>query len=69
MKLPSWLLIIWWVIALIGMLFFLILRFQPLEAGGSTFADIVVFIVLVGLWVLQLVSEVDILGVKLKREV
>jgi hypothetical protein len=69
MKLPNWLLITWWGIALIGMLLFLFARLPTLEAGGATFADIVVFLILVGLWVLPLVSEVDILGVKLKREV
>lgn len=69
MKLPNWLLIAWWGLALIGMLMFLLARLPDLQAGGSTLADVVVFLVLIGLWVLPLVSEVNILGVKLKREV
>ena len=61
MKLPNWLLITWWGIALIGILLFLTARLPDLQAGGATFADVVVFLVLIGLWVLPLVSEVNVL--------
>lgn len=69
MKLPNWLLITWWGVALLGMLLFLLARLPDLQTGDATFADIVVFLVIVCLWVLPLVSEVNVLGVKLKREV
>lgn len=66
---PNWLLLVWWGLALAGMLLFLSARLPELEVGKATLPDVVVFLVLIALWVLPLVSEVDVLGVKLRREV
>lgn len=69
MKLPNWFLIIWWGLALAGMLLFLSARLPELEAGLATIADVVVFLVLIALWILPLVSEINLFGLKLRREV
>ncbi|UTW09325.1 hypothetical protein [Pseudomonas benzenivorans] len=69
MKFPNWLKLVWWGIALIGTLAFLIFRLDNIHAGHAQFADVVVFLVFICLWMLPLVAEVNMLGIHLKNEI
>ena len=69
MKFPNWFRILWWVILLSGITLFLKSRLPDLISGSSTPADIVVFLVWIALCLLPLVAEINILGIKLKKEV
>jgi len=69
MKLPNWFRILWWVVLLFIITIFLKTRLSDLVAGKATPADIIIFIVWILLWLLPLVSEINILGIMLKKEV
>ncbi|WP_156824690.1 hypothetical protein [Thioalkalivibrio sp. ALJ15] len=69
MNFPNWLKLIWWGIALIGALAFLLFRLSDILVGQAQFADVIVFLVFIGLWILPLVAEVNILGIHLKNEI
>jgi len=69
MKLPNWFKILWWWILLLLITYFLFTRYSDLIAGKATPADIIIFLVWISLWLLPLVSEINILGIMIKKEV
>jgi len=70
MNFPNWFRILWWVGLLISLTVFLLTqRYSDLIAGRAVAADIVVFLVLVGLALVPVFQEVQLFGVKLKQDV
>jgi len=69
MKFPNWFRILWWVVLLIALTAFLTQRYSDLIAGRAVAADIVVFLIWVGLALAPVFQEVQLFGLKLKQEV
>ena len=69
MKLPNWFRIIWWGLLLIVVSLYLFKRYPELILGKSAPVDVVVFLVWIALWLLPIVSELNLFGIKLKKEV
>lgn len=67
MKLPNWFRIGWW-LALLGIITrFLYLRRPDLVAGHASPADVIVFLVWIGLALAPVFEEVDILGLRFRQ--
>jgi hypothetical protein len=69
MKLPNWLKAIWWGFLTLSLTYFLLLRIDDAIDGKATPADIFVFIIWFALLLAPLFSEIEIFGVKLKKEI
>jgi hypothetical protein len=69
MKIPSWLKIILW-LALIGFFSWLLSqRYNAIITGTSNAFDIILFLIWIALIAALIFQEVDLFGVKLKREI
>ena len=69
MKLPNWLKAIWWGFLTVALTYFLLQRLDDAIDGKATPADIFVFIIWFALLLMPLFSEIEMFGVKLKREI
>jgi len=69
MKLPNWFRIIWWGLLLIVVSLHLFKRYPEFILGKSAPVDVIVFLVWIALWLLPIVSELNLFGIKLKKEV
>jgi hypothetical protein len=69
MKLPNWFRVLWWSLLLAGVTFFLASRYAELISGNAVPADIIIFLVWIALWLLPVVSEMNIFGIQIKKEV
>ncbi len=68
MKLPNWFRISWWVVLLLLIGSILYARRDDLLAGRAVPADVIIFLVWVGLLLVPLFREVSLFGVTLKQE-
>lgn len=68
MKLPNWFRIFWWVMLLLLIGSILYARRDDLLAGRAVPADVIIFLVWVGLLLVPLFREVSLFGVTLKQE-
>ena len=69
MKLPNWLKAIWWGFLTVALTYFLMQRVDDALEGKATPADIFVFIIWFALLLVPLFSEIEMFGVKLKKEI
>jgi hypothetical protein len=69
MKLPNWFKITWWVIILLMTGIILSLRVPAILSGQSVPADIFVFFIFVALMLVPIFSEIELFGIKLKKEI
>ncbi len=68
MKFPNWLKIIWWIILIIGLSFFVSIRYYALIDYGAQAIDIIALSLLTVLILVPLFSEIEYLGLKVKRD-
>lgn len=69
MKLPNWFKILWWII-LIGLTgSILYKRYDSIVTGQSVPADIFIFLLFVSLMLVPIFSEIEFLGIRLKKEI
>lgn len=69
MKLPNWFRVLWWSLLLASVTVFLAWRRTELISGKAMPADIIIFLVWIALWLLPVVSEMNIFGIQIKKEV
>lgn len=69
MRLPNWFKIGWWIILLILTGIILYKRFNAIATGLAVPADVFIFLIFVALMLVPLFSEIDLFGIKLKREI
>jgi hypothetical protein len=69
MKLPNWFKILWWIILLLITSFVVCLRFNAIKNGSAVPFDVSLFIIWVALMVVPIFSEIELFGLKLKREI
>lgn len=69
MKLPNWFKVLWWVAVTAAITAFLLARYPDLVIGRATAADVVGFLVWVGLLLAPVFQEMEFLGFKFKQEV
>lgn len=69
MKFPNWFKIIWWLLLLAALTLFLYSRLPSLAAGGAVSADIVIFLVWIGLALAPIFPEIELFGLRLKQEI
>lgn len=69
MRIPNWAKIIWWSL-LTGLLTYLLsYRYDDLLIGKSNVLDIFVFLIWIGLLLAPIFAEVDLFGVRFKKEI
>jgi hypothetical protein len=68
MKLPNWFKVLWWILLLSVLTYFLYQRYSDLTAGNASYADILVFLVWVSLFLLPLFQEISLFGLTLRQE-
>jgi hypothetical protein len=69
MKVPNWFRIVWWAVLLLLIGGILYGRRADLLTGRAVPADVLIFLVWVGLFLVPLFQEVNLFGLKLKQEV
>lgn len=69
MKFPNWFKIGWWVLLLGLLTAFLWSRLPYLQTGEAVPADIVVFLVWIGLALAPIFPEIELFGLRLKQEI
>lgn len=69
MKVPNWFRIVWWAALLLLIGSILYARRDDLLTGRAVPADVLIFLVWVGLFLAPLFQEVNLFGLKLKQEV
>ena len=60
---------IWWVILVGAGSYFMFKRFYPFKSGTATTFDFIIFLVWICLLLMPFFQEIDIFGVKLKKEI
>lgn len=68
MKFPNWFKVVWWLILLILSTTFLIFRIDDLLGAKVSILDFIVFVFWSFLTLFPIISEINIFGVKLKKE-
>lgn len=69
MKVPNWFRIVWWAVLLVLIGSILYARRDDLLTGHAVPADVLIFLVWVGLFLMPLFQEVNLFGLKLKQEI
>ncbi len=69
MKLPNWFRIGWWVVLLLLIGSILYARLDDLLTGRAVLADVLIFLVWVGLFLAPLFQEVSLFGLTLRQQV
>jgi hypothetical protein len=68
-KAKTWIKSIWWFILVLGLLYLFSKRYVNIISGDSQPFDIILLLVLLALLLIPLFQEVEIFGVKFKREI
>lgn len=69
MNFPKWLKTTWWIVLIVIISIFLYNRLDSLTQGSSSNFDLLVFAIWIGLLLMPLFQEIELFGVKLKKEV
>ena len=69
MILPNWFKVLWWIFLLILLSSLLLLRINDIKDGNTTTFDILVFLVWVSLLIAPIFAEINLFGLKLKKEI
>jgi hypothetical protein len=69
MKFPNWFKISWWILLIIATTIGLYLRFNSIKNGESVPFDVFLFLIWAALMLVPIFSEIEFLGIKLKKEI
>jgi hypothetical protein len=69
LEFPKTFKIFWWVLLIGFSALYVIIRYDSIMAGNSSYLDIIVFLCFFSLLLMPLFQEIDIFGFRLKREI
>jgi len=69
MKTPNWFKVLWWIVLLVLTGLILSKRIEAISLGQTVPTDIVILLIFIALMLTPIFSEIDLFGIKLKREI